>query len=246
MNKNLILSVGMPRAGTGWFHNITKTLVIAAGGIEATKIRKKYHLSRLLTEVNCNIGTISSYRILPVLVPLILEPNYVIKLHGGRRPLADKLIASGLIKTTYIYRDPRDAALSIYEYGQEALTNPTSSNDFAHIRTIEAAVEYISPYINIARGWISSSQTFSIKYEDLFYNFDGIILDLIDFLNINIDSKNAINLIAHLKPGMNIEKRKFTHFKKGKIGRYKEHFSEDQINECDRLFGDFLADNDYL
>ena len=41
MDKHIILSVGMPRAGTGWFHNITQILVLAAGGVQATEIRKK-------------------------------------------------------------------------------------------------------------------------------------------------------------------------------------------------------------
>ena len=245
MNKKLVLSVGMPRAGTGWFHNITQTLVISAGGINAGEVRSKYHLNRLLTEVNCNIGTISAYRILPVLFPLLIEPNYVIKLHAGRKSFADGLISMGLIKPTFIYRDPRDAALSIYEYGQEAITNPTASTVFAGIRTVEEAIDFITPYVAIARGWIQSPQTFSVKYETLLSEFDLVVPRLVDFLDINLKADRSLTLVDHLKPGIKPSRRKFTHFVKGKIGRYQEHFSSEQIDLCNKRFGKFLSEQGY-
>lgn len=245
MNKKLILSVGMPRAGTGWFFNITQTLVIAAGGINAGEIRKKYHLSRFLTEVNCNIGTISSYRILPVISPLLFEPNYVIKLHAGRKSLADMLISIGFIKPTFIYRDPRDAALSIYEYGQEAITNPTASTAFSGIRTIEEAIDFITPYIEFADEWLRADDTFSVKYETLLSDFDLVVPKLVEFLDIDLDADHALTLVDHFKAGQNVTSKKLTHFMKGKVGRYKEHFSDKQIGLCNDRFGPFLAEQGY-
>jgi len=245
MQKHLILSVGMPRAGTGWFHSITQILVLAAGGVQATEIRKKYRLNRLLTEVNCNIGSISSYRIIPVVVPLLFEPNYVIKLHGERKPLADLMIRTGLIKATFIYRDPRDTALSIYEYGQTARNIDHVNNDFAHIRSIEEAIDYVSPYIDIARGWMLSSSVFTIKYEDMFIDFDEIIKELLLFLEIHIELEEALNLLDNLRPGVNVVKRKFTHFKKGKVGRHQEIFSQSQMEYSEIKFGDFLREQVY-
>ena len=245
MRKHLILSVGMPRAGTGWFHNITQILVLSAGGVQANDIRKKYNLSRLLTEVNCNIGSISSYRILPVTAPLIFEPNYVIKLHGERKPLADLMIKTGLIKATFIYRDPRDAALSIYEYGQTASKYDYVNNDFAHIRSIEEAIDYISPYIDIARGWISSNRVFTVKYEDMFIDFDEIIKELLSFLEIDLELEVGLKLIEEFRPGINVVNRRFTHFKKGKIGRHQQKFSQPQIDYCNQKFGDFLREQGY-
>jgi hypothetical protein len=245
MNKKLILSVGMPRAGTGWFYNITQTLVIAAGGINSGEIRNKYHLSKLLTEVNCNIGTINAYRILSVISPLLFEPNYVIKLHAGRKSLADMLISIGLIKPTFIYRDPRDAALSIYEYGQEAITNPTASNAFSGIRTVEEAIDFISPYIDFAKGWIQSDHTFSVKYETLLSEFDLVVPKLVEFLDINLDADHALTLVEHFKAGQNKTSKKLTHFMKGKVGRYLEHFSAEQIELCNERFGPFLVEQGY-
>ena len=111
----IILSAGMPRAGSGWFYNLTNDLVIAAGNQDGHQIRKKYRLGRFLTEVNCNIGALSTKRLIPILIPSTLGNTFVIKTHAGPTPLALRLIQDGTIRPTYIYRDPRDAMLSAYE-----------------------------------------------------------------------------------------------------------------------------------
>jgi len=146
MNKQMILSVGMPRAGSGWYYNLTQDLVVASGGLKAIEIRTKYPLERFLTEVNCNLGTLSSYRLIPVMLPLIIERPYVIKLHAERRPLADLLITLGLIKSTYIYRDPRDALLSAYEYGQR-MSQKGLENAFTPLTTIEKSIDFMESYV---------------------------------------------------------------------------------------------------
>jgi len=46
----LTFSVGMPRAGSGWYYNLTHDLVTATGGEDARLIRRRYHLGRVLTK----------------------------------------------------------------------------------------------------------------------------------------------------------------------------------------------------
>ena len=244
MNKEMILSVGMPRAGSGWYYNLTQDLLLAAGGVNAKKVRQKYHLERLLTEVNCNIGTLSFYRLLPVVYPLLHEPSYVIKLHAGRRPLADILIKLKIIKPTFIYRDPRDALLSAYEYGQRMM-DAGLTNAFTHIKTLEDAVHFINPYIMIARGWISSRQTLVVRYEDLILDYDQEVNRLCGVVGINPETDAVQTIINKYHPGIQPQDQTGTHFVKGKIGRYKSALSESQLDLCDQLFGDFLNDFGY-
>jgi hypothetical protein len=244
MNKGIILSVGMPRAGSGWYYNLTKDLVIASGGIDAQKIRKKYPLKRLLTEVNCNLGTLSFYRLIPVLLPLLFEPNYVIKLHAERRPLADLLIRIGLIKPTYIYRDPRDALLSAYEYGQR-MSSKGLKNDFTHLTTIDKAIEFMDFYVDVADGWLRSEKVLSLKYEDFKLNYDQEVTRLGNFLEIDLSDHGIKEVIESYRPDGKSQKQQGMHFVKGKIGRHQENFNADQLEKCERLFGDFLTQQGY-
>ena len=55
----IIVSVGMPRAGSGWHYNLVHDLMATTGCDEARDIRSKYGLEKILTEVNCNIGVLS-------------------------------------------------------------------------------------------------------------------------------------------------------------------------------------------
>jgi hypothetical protein len=100
MKKPIILSDGVPKAGSGWQCNLTQDLIKTAGGVDAKVIRSKYHLERLLNPKKSNIGTLSYYRKLPVLIPLIVEPGSVIKVHTEWRSIADKLIAAKVILPT--------------------------------------------------------------------------------------------------------------------------------------------------
>jgi len=122
-------------------------------------------------------------------IPLIFEKSYVIKLHAERRPLADLLIQIGLIKPTFIYRDPRDALLSAYEYGQR-MSSQGLSNAFSHLETIDQAIDFMNFYVQVARGWLSSPQTLTVKYENLKGDYDTEVVRLCEFLEIDPEDEN--------------------------------------------------------
>jgi hypothetical protein len=240
----MILSVGMPRAGSGWYYNLTQDLIIAEGGIDAKEIRSKYNLKRLLTEVNCNLGTLSFYRLIPALMPIFFEPSYVLKLHAERRPLADLFIKLGVIKPTYIYRDPRDAALSAYEYGQR-MSKKGLQNAFTPLTTIEKAIEFMTFYIEVATGWLNSKQTLSVKYEELKQNYHHEISRLGDFMSIDLTRDNVKEVIEKYQPGDKPQHHPGLHFVKGTVGRHKEFFTESQLALCEQYFGAFLSEHGY-
>ncbi len=244
MNKHLILSVGMPRAGSGWYYNLTQDLIVASGGVDARTIRSRYRLQRLLTEVNCNLGTLSFYRLLPTLFPLFIENSYVIKLHAERRLVADLFIRAGIIKPTYIYRDPRDALLSAYEYGQR-MSSQGLTNAFSHLKTIDDAIEFMDFYVKLAAGWLSSPYTLKVKYEDLKGDYDHEVERLSAFLGIDHRDERILEVFAQYRPGKPSQEQKGLHFVKGKVGRHQEVFSAQQLEKCNRLFGDFLKTQGY-
>src|SRR5512143_1085982 len=108
----IVLSVGMPRAGSGWHYNLIHDLMRTTGCAEASDIRKRFKLERILTEVNCNIGVLSFRRLSAVAIPAMLGNTFVIKAHSKPTSAARLMRALRLLRITYIYRDPRDAMLS--------------------------------------------------------------------------------------------------------------------------------------
>jgi len=82
----IVLSVGMPRAGSGWHYNLIHDLMQTTNCAEARDIREKYHLQNILTEVNCNIGVLSLRRMSLVAIPALMGNTFVIKAHAAPSP----------------------------------------------------------------------------------------------------------------------------------------------------------------
>lgn len=249
MKTQIVLSIGMPRAGSAWYYNLTHDLVVAAGGANARAVREKYRLQRFLTEINCLIPSLSFHRLLPVMFPSAFEAPYVINSHGGRKPLADIFIKSGLLKPTFISRDPRDAALSAFEYGQREQKNTIGYRKggvfFSQFSTIDDAIHFMKEYLLVAEGWLTCDQAFNVRYEDLLLNYDHEVQRLIDFLKINTRAPGLDEVLDKYNPVSKSSREKGTHFVKGKIGRYREAFTEEQKALSAEIFGPYLEAQGY-
>jgi hypothetical protein len=235
----LYLSIGMPRAGSGWYYNLMHDLVVASGGVDARQVRSKYHLGRVLTEVNCNIGAFTPWRLIPVCIPALLGNSYVIKAHAAPSPLAKYFIRRNWLKATYIYRDPRDAMLSAYENGQNAIKNGRR-NAFSHLGDFPATLRFMKDYVAIAEAWMACPQVLHTRYEDLLADFDREADRLVDFLGI-VKSNDVQAILDHYRPAQaRAADQQGLHFRKGKIGRFEQAYSADEKQACLDAFGAYL------
>lgn len=224
----IILCVGMPRAGSGWHYNLVHDLMKAAGSADARQIREQYGLQHILTEVNCNIGVLSARRLARVTPPALIGKTFVIKAHAGPTFASRLLQRLGLLRVTYIYRDPRDAMLSAYDYGQRAL-NKGRPNAFSHLTDFQKSVDFMMDCVRIWEKWMKERNVLIARYEDLLTNYDHEVARLIGFLQLNGSSPAVQNVIDSYYPGA-AEGQQGLHFYKGKIGRFRESYNpEEQI-----------------
>lgn len=231
----IILSVGMPRAGSGWYYNLTHELALAAGFQDAHQVRQRYHLQSILTEVNCNIGALTLRRLLAVLVPSLLGNTFVIKAHAGPTPFALRLVRWGWIRPTYIYRDPRDAMLSAYDNGQRALEKGRP-NAFSHLVDFDASVQFMLDYLRIWEAWMRCAEALHVRYEDLLNGYDAEAGRLVDFLGIGSQDPSVKGVIEKFRPEQARSEQRGVHFNKGKTGRFRQKLSiEEQKILADRF-----------
>jgi len=240
----IVLSVGMPRAGSGWHYNLVHDLVLAAGGQDAREVRKRYLLSPVLTEVNCNIGALTAKRLLPVMVPSLLGNTFTVKAHAGPKPTALRLIQRGFIRPTYIYRDPRAALLSAYEYGQRGLAEGRMTA-FGGLTSIEKAIDFMLEYVHIWEAWMDCPQALHVRYEDMLTNYDREIERLLAFLDIQ--PGEAVSQVAEqYRPGQTGKDDKGLHFHKGQPERFREVLTPEQLAACNQAFGGYLEKMGYI
>ncbi|HEY5574468.1 MAG TPA: sulfotransferase domain-containing protein [Anaerolineales bacterium] len=239
MTGRIVLSVGMPRAGSGWYYNLTHDLLLAAGFSDARLIRQRFRLQNILTEVNLNIGALTARRLLLVAVPAVLGHTFAIKAHAGPTSLAGYSFRLGLIQPTYIYRDPRDALLSTYEYGQRARQD-NRDNAFARLTTVEQAVDFMKEYVSISEAWLECPAALHVRYENLLKNYEEEVDRLLSFLKLDASQPAVRCVIDNYHPDRSRSGQKGLHLAKGKIGRFREAFTAGQKQQFIHEFGDYL------
>jgi hypothetical protein len=238
--RKVVLSAGMPRAGSGWYYNLIHDLVVAAGGQDSRQVRRRFHLHKILTEVNCNIGSLSLSRLLPALIPAALGNTYTIKVHSGPTRTANLLMKRGWLRSTYIYRDPRDALLSAYEFGRRVLQERGRPNAFSRLSTIDIAIDYMADYLQHWQGWVECPYALVTRYEDLVEDYDGQVERLVGFLGLNAADGKIQGVIEQFRPGQGAAGQKGMHFSKGRLGRFRQELSAGQQERCSRLMGKSL------
>ncbi len=234
----IVLSVGMPRAGSGWHYNLINDLMKTTGCADARDIRERYRLQNILTEVNCNIGVLSARRLGMVTLPGLVN-TFVIKAHAGPTNTSRLLSTLGLLRITYIYRDPRDAMLSAYDFGQRALTKGRP-NAFSHLDSFEKSVDFMMEYVRIWEKWINEKNVLVARYEDLLTNYDEESIKLAEFLKLDRSRSEVQKVIEGYRPGA-AEGQQGLHFYKGRIGRFRESYNEEQKSVLKTKLSAYLA-----
>ncbi len=234
----IVLSVGMPRAGSGWHYNLIHDLMATTGCADARDIRERYRLQRILTEVNCNIGVLSARRLGLVALPGLVN-TFVIKAHAGPTAASRLLSTVGMLRVTYIYRDPRDAMLSAYDFGQRALVKGRP-NAFSHLSDFQKSMDFMMEYVRIWEKWMSEKNVLVARYEDLLMNYEVESAKLVGYLKLSMDKPGVKAVIEKYRPGA-AEGQQGLHFYKGKIGRFREAYNDDQKAELNRKLSPYLG-----
>ncbi|HEX5838285.1 MAG TPA: sulfotransferase domain-containing protein [Anaerolineales bacterium] len=235
----IVLSVGMPRAGSGWHYNLVHDLMRTTGCADARMIREKYNLQGILTEVNCNIGVLSARRLAMVAVPALMGNTFVIKAHAGPTTASRLLQRLGLLRITYIYRDPRDAMLSAYDYGQRALQKGRP-NAFSHLTDFQKSLDFILEYVRIWEKWMKEKDVLIARYEDLLTNYEEESIRLVHFLRLNAGEPEVRAVVDAYRPEA-AEGQQGLHFYKGKIGRFRGSYSAEELAILQEKLGPGLA-----
>lgn len=239
----IVLSVGMPRAGSGWHYNLIHDLMKTTGCADARDIREGYRLQGILTEVNCNIGVLSLRRLGMVTIPALMGKTFVIKAHSAPTTWSRLLSTMGLLRITYIYRDPRDAMLSAFEYGQRALTKGRP-NAFSHLSDFEKTLAFIEDYVRIWEKWQAEKNVLIARYEDLLQAYETESDHLVEFLKLDGSRPEIQDVIDNYRPGKG-EGQQGLHFHKGKIGRFRASYTEEQQTILAERFGSYLKQMGY-
>jgi hypothetical protein len=212
---------------------------------DAREIREKYGLQGILTDVNCNIGVLSARRLIMVTRPALMGHTFVIKAHSGPTVWARALIQGGLMRATYIYRDPRDAMLSAFDYGKRVLEKQGRPNAFSHLTDFNKTLEFFTEYVEDWEKWMQVPGVLKARYEDLLQAYDQEAGKLVRFLGVNPTDEAVKAVVEKYRPGGQVQGQQGTHFFKGQVGRFRERYSAEEQKVLEEKFGRYLEKMGY-
>lgn len=245
MSASLVVSAGMPRAGSGWYYNLVHDLVVASGGQDARLIRERFRLQRFLTEVNCNISTLNAFRLIPVQIPTLVGNRFAIKTHANPGKYALWTNRNNTITFCYIFRDPRAAMLSAYEYGQRSLVKGRA-NAFSHLTSLDIAAKFMLFYVKVWETWSKTDGVLVVKYENLVVEFDAEFNRLAAFLGLEAGNNQLETVRQAFRPEKGDSQQKGMHFSKGQVDRFKSVLSPEQLQEYTEYFEPYLGRMGYI
>ena len=242
----IILTAAMLKAGSSWLYNMVNDLAIEAGYQDGREIRARFHLQSMLSSADCTSKTLRIHRLARISLPIWFGNTFSIKSHGKPTFAVQRMIDLRLMRAVYIYRDPRDVALSLYEHGDWIRREGVpSSTRFDSLTTIDMTIDVAYYYVQLWEKWVASKRALIIRYEDLIQDPFSTMGKVTTHLGIVVPDHKLESVIHRYSMKNRASWQHDLHFNVGKIGRWKEKFSPSQIQRAQELYGDYLPQMGY-
>ncbi len=240
----IVLSVGMQKSGSAYIYNLINDILVYAGNKDARDVKEEYNLSEVMKWYNNNIGHINIKLIFKLIRISLKSGTFAVKTHSAPNSLHSLLLKTGLIKTIYIYRDPRDVLLSVQDHGIKILAEG-ENHTFAKMVGFNDAFVSVKNWVNIFKEYKKNKDVLCLRYEDLITEPILTLQQICDYLNISIPNQDLKNILKKYdKENPNADMTGL-HFNKGITNRYVNELSEAQIDRFRAEMGIILEEMGY-
>ncbi|MDJ0635781.1 MAG: sulfotransferase domain-containing protein [Xenococcaceae cyanobacterium MO_188.B29] len=155
------------------------------------------------------------------------------------------------VKYIYLARNPKDVAVSFFHFMRSSrlIDFDGSWEEFLQ-HFMKGNILYGSYFDHVLEWWThkDDDNVLFLKYEDLKKDLKGGVKIIAEFLGYKL-SKEEANAVAEkctfqaMKSNPNLEVNKFSklskkssHLRKGVVGDWKNHFSDEQLAEFNKLY----------
>jgi len=240
----IVISAGMQKSGTAWYFSLTNDLLTAAGRQDVHSIRRRFRLESILRYETCQMGRPTPRKLMALIIPHLCGNTFVAKTHSAPSRSLRYLMSLGVVRATYIFRDPRDVAISAFEHGQR-LRREGRMERFARLSSLEEAILFAERLLPVWGAWMACKEVFCVRYEDLLISPEGTLMDLARFLSLSISPRQVQHIVAGYDLGALAEKKVLLHFNTGIAGRFRDIMTREQLDLCNERFGDCLVSMGY-
>lgn len=240
----IVVSAGMQKAASASYFNLANAMLMAAGYEDVHVLRQRFGFGFFMSKVNCNVGPLRAYKLAWLSLPHWLGQSLVVKTHEPPSPSARLLIRLGLVKPTYIFRDPRDVAVSLYEHGERIRRGGQDSmTQFDELKTIADAILFTGRLVPIWRAWTGLKGCLSVRFEDFTTDMMREAERLNFHLALGLDQAALRAITSRLDPTSAPASALpgSMHLNSGKRGRWEARMSDSDKELSSKVLGPHLA-----
>ena len=242
----IVVAASMLKAGSSWFFNLINDLLVEAGYQDGREMRKRFRLQQYLSASDCTSRTLRIHRLAPISIPHWFGNTFTIKTAGKPTPAVKLAIDLGIIRACFIYRDPRDVTLSLFDHGEWIRReNIPSRTRFETLTTIEKAMDVAQYYAKVWEMWKNSERALLVRYEDLLEDPHKQMLRVSQHIGISIPEQALQEVIERYQISNRENWKHDLHFNVGKTMRWKEKFNPEQKQRAGGLFDQYLPGMGY-
>ncbi len=238
----LVVSAGMPKAGTAFLYNVINGLLVAGGGADARAVKDKYRLHRLMRWHNNNIGPLTLSSLARLWLVSLLTRPFVVKTHGPPTRALLALMRLRLVKAVYVYRDPRDALLSAIDHGKR-IREKGENHTFARMTDFDSAFDAVRRWLRTWQHYMDLPAVLKVRYEDLVEQPVPTAQRVVKYLGLKVDDATAQDIVAAndlAKQRQHDRDDTEQHFNKGVCYRYRTEMPDAHRQRFRDTLGDTL------
>lgn len=243
----IVLSAGLSKSGTAWYFNLTNDLLIAAGHQDARAIRERFRLRSILKHPNCLFEP-TPWNLARVMIPSLFGNTFVVKTSRGPSRWLRGLIATRVMRATYIYRDPRDAAVSALAHG-ERNRELGNGRAFVTLHTVGDSILDFRKRLRVWDEWTRYGQALMVRYEDLVADPVSELRRLAVFLCLDVSADGLLTIVARyreMQRDAGPDGWDSIHFHQGVVGRFREVMTQHEMDLSRVHLGDYLRRMGYV
>ncbi|MFH0756863.1 MAG: sulfotransferase domain-containing protein [Bacteroidota bacterium] len=154
--------------------------------------------------------------------------DFVVKTHCVPNLWIHKMITENGAKATFCYRDLRDIILSALDHGKRTRAEMDRSGAYRDLQTIGQGIDRIKQWFEMFVKWQSFEKVLMIKYEEMMYDKEAFLITLSSHLQLSLPESDIFAILAKHES----LKHSAWNFNVGKIYRWRDEMSREQIQEC--------------
>ncbi len=226
----IIFCNGLAKSGSSFIFQITESLAQAAG-FNQSELRKKYiPINFIPYKPHPHFVSIPSNTIYEWAHEVPESILLVIKTHAPYSLESAKLLQSKTIKVINSYRDPREAAVSLWDARlKEIMTTDAQEYHRFDVPSFLHAILTIANRANANSGWLHNTNALNIGFPEIIEQPFIAANSISKYLGLNIDSFPIVSRYL-------INRESIHEYNIGIPGRYRTYMSQFEAGLSNRLY----------